>query len=189
MSEPWEGPIADEAREFPVLSTTVRFEGRKWTIVSDEVQFNEHVVIRDVLRHPGAAAVIALDEQDRVLLIRQYRHPLGEYMWEIPAGLLDKPGEDPLVCAQRELVEEAGFTAEEWGHLFTLALSPGSLDERIHIYRARGLTEVGREHTGEAEETDLSHAWVPLDEAVQLCLSGAIANATAVAAILGVSAS
>lgn len=183
-------PLADQPHSFPVLSTTIGFQGRKWAIHSDEVDIDGDVVIRDVLRHPGAVAVAAVDDAGRVLMIRQYRHPVAAYMWEIPAGLLDVAGEDPLAAARRELHEEAGVIATEWSRLLDLALSPGGTSERIRIYRATGLAvdPDSRPHTGEAEERDLPQKWVTLPEATAACLDGSIANATAVAAILALRA-
>ena len=88
-------PLADEPHRFPVLAEEHRFEGAKWSVWSETVDIDGHVVVRDVLRHPGAVAVAAVDDEGRLLLIRQYRHPVAAYMWEIPAGLLDKPGRGP----------------------------------------------------------------------------------------------
>lgn len=183
--------LADVPFRFPVIEERLGFTGAKWSIWSDTVDIDGDVVVRDVLRHPGAAAVAALDELGRVLLIRQYRHPVGAYLWEVPAGLLDVPGEDPLECAQRELLEEAGVIASTWEPLLDLALSPGGTSERIRVFRAEGLTidPDNRPRTGEAEERDLPQRWVPLDDAVAACLAGDIANATAVAAILALRAS
>lgn len=183
-------PLLDEPFSHPVLCAHERFRGAKWSVWSEQVDINGDVVVRDVLRHPGAVAVAAVDDQGRVLLIRQYRHPVAAYLWEIPAGLLDHPGEDPLECAKRELVEEAGATAEQWSTLFTLALSPGGTSERITVYLATGLTvdAEAREHTGEAEERELPQLWVPIPEAVQRCLDGSVTNATAVSAILALAA-
>ncbi len=182
--------LADEAFGHPVLAQEERFTGAKWSVWSDTVDINGHVVVRDVLRHPGAVAVAAVDEQGRVLLIRQYRHPAQAYMWELPAGLLDQLGEDLLECARRELVEEAGVTAEEWSTLMTLALSPGGTSERITVFLATGLTvdPGSRPYTGEAEERELPQLWVTLPDAVESCLDGSITNATAVAAILALAA-
>jgi ADP-ribose pyrophosphatase len=111
-------------------------------------------------------------------------------LWEIPAGLLDKPGEDLIECARRELSEEAGVTATQWSPLLELALSPGGTSERITIFRATGLTvdPASRQHTGEAEERELPQLWVTLSEAVERCLDGSITNATAVAAVLALAA-
>ncbi len=182
--------LADVPFRFPVVSERLGFTGAKWSIWSDTVDIAGDIVVRDVLRHPGATAVAALDDQGRVLLIRQYRHPVGAYLWEVPAGLLDVPGEDPLECAKRELLEEAGVLATRWSPLLDLALSPGGTSERIRVFRAEGLTidPDNRPSTGEAEERDLPQRWVPLDEAVAACLAGDIANATAVAAILALHA-
>lgn len=178
--------LVDVPHRFPVLDETQQFRGAKWSVWSETVDIHGHVVVRDVLRHPGAVAVAAVDDRGRLLLIRQYRHPVGALMWEIPAGLLDQPGEDPLECAKRELLEEAGVTAERWARLLDLALSPGGTSERITVFHATGLhvDPAARPHTGEAEERDLPQAWVDLPEAVRRCLDGSLANATAVAAIL-----
>ncbi len=183
-------PLCDEPFRHPVSAEHERFQGAKWSVWSEVVDINGDVVVRDVLRHPGAVAVAALDDQGRVLLIRQYRHPVGAYLWEIPAGLLDQVGEDRLACAQRELVEEAGVTARHWSLLLNLALSPGGTSERIAVYLATELTvdPQSREQTGEAEERELPQIWAPLGQAVQRCLDGSITNATAVAAILALAA-
>jgi 8-oxo-dGDP phosphatase len=184
-------PLADAPHEFPVLAERLRFEGAKWSVWSEDVDIHGHVVVRDVLRHPGAVAVAALDDDGRLLLIRQYRHPVRALMWEIPAGLLDQEGEPPEICARRELLEEAGVTARVLTPLLTLALSPGGTSERIQIFLATDLEvdAAARPHTGEAEERDLPQLWVPLEEAVERCLNGSITNATAVAAILALRAS
>ncbi len=106
MTEP---PLVDEPHRFPVLAEELRFEGAKWSVWSETVDIDGHVVVRDVLRHPGAVAVAAVDDEGRLLLIRQYRHPVAKYLWEIPAGLLDQAGEDPLACARRGDGSERAF--------------------------------------------------------------------------------
>jgi ADP-ribose pyrophosphatase len=183
-------PLADEPHRFPVLAEEQRFSGAKWSVWSETVDIDGHVVVRDVLRHPGAVAVAAVDDEGRLLLIRQYRHPVAAFMWEIPAGLLDQPGEELVECARRELAEEAGVTATQWSPLLELALSPGGTSERITIFRAGGLTvdPGARPHTGEAEERELPQLWTTIPEAVERCLDGSITNATAVAAILALAA-
>ncbi len=183
-------PLADEPHRFPVLAEEQRFSGAKWSVWSETVDIDGHVVVRDVLRHPGAVAVAAVDDEGRLLLIRQYRHPVAAFMWEIPAGLLDQPGEELVECARRELAEEAGVTATQWSPLLELALSPGGTSERITVFRATGLTvePESRQHTGEAEERELPQLWVALSEAVERCFDGSITNATAVAAILALAA-
>ncbi len=183
-------PLVDEPHRFPVLAEVEQFTGAKWSVWSETVDIDGHVVVRDVLRHPGAVAVAAVDDQGRILLIRQYRHPVGAYLWEVPAGLLDKPDEDRLECARRELAEEAGVSAAHWSPLLELALSPGGTSERITVFLATGLTidPDSRPHTGEAEERELPQAWVAIPDALDRCLHGSITNATAVAAILALAA-
>ncbi len=187
---PGELPLTDEPHRFPVQGQVQQFSGAKWSVWSETVDIDGDVVVRDVLRHPGAVAVAAVDDQGRILLIRQYRHPVAAYLWEVPAGLLDKPDEDMLECARRELAEEAGVSAEQWGPLLELALSPGGTSERITVFLATGLTidPDSRPHTGEAEERELPQAWLAIPEAVDRCLDGSISNATAVAAILALAA-
>jgi len=184
--EEWHGPVADATDALPTHGRQTRFAGYVWDVVSDEVDFGSSRAVRDVIIHPGAVAVVALDDDDRVLLIRQYRHAVGGYLFEPPAGLLDASGEDPARTAARELAEEAGFTAERWNVLLDLFTSPGGSSEAIRVYLARGLEALpeGRPHTGEAEEAHLPRAWVPLDEARDLVLGGAVASPTAVSGIL-----
>jgi len=184
--EEWQGPVADEPWQRGVLGSEHRFSGRVWSVRTDRVDFDGHVAHRDVLLHLGAVAVIALDEHDRVLLIRQYRHPVGMYLFEPPAGLLDVPGEDPQVTAQRELAEEAGYRARRWDVLVDLLNSPGGSSEAIRVYLARDLEPLpnGRPRTSEAEEAHLPRAWVPLDEARDLVLAGRVGSVSAVCGIL-----
>jgi ADP-ribose pyrophosphatase len=185
-SEEWAGPVEDGGEPLPVTERTDRFAGNVWAIVSDRVDFGASTAIRDIQLHPGAVAVIALDDSGRVLLIRQYRHPVGRYLFEPPAGLLDEAGERPSHTAARELAEEAGYAAREWHVLLDVYLSPGGSSEAIRIYLARGLTPLpdGREHTGEAEEAHLPRVWVPLEEARDLVLAGKVGSPSAVAGIL-----
>ncbi|MBC6462390.1 NUDIX domain-containing protein [Actinomadura sp. HBU206391] len=145
------------------------------------------VVERDVVVHPGSVGVLALDDEDRVLLIRQYRHPAGHLLWEAPAGLRDVDGEPLWRTAEREFAEEAGYRAERWHTLVDTFTSPGMSDERQRIFLARGLSEIP---AGELdfervhEEADMPAVWVPLDEAVAKVLGGELHNPTAVTGIL-----
>lgn len=186
MTETWTGPVADGGDSLPIRGRHLRFQGRVWSVVSDDVAFEDAVVRRDVIVHPGAVAVIALDDDDRVLLIRQYRHPVGRFLFEPPAGLLDVVDEPALTAAARELVEEAGLTADRWDVLLDQYLTPGGSSEAIRIYLARGLHSVpgGRPVTGEAEEQQLPQAWIDLDRACDLVRSGAVGSPTAVSGIL-----
>jgi 8-oxo-dGTP pyrophosphatase MutT (NUDIX family) len=179
---------ADVPSRAPVVSSEVRLRGRVWDVRTDVVDIGAVRAVRDVVVHPGAVAVVALDGDDRVLLIEQYRHPVGARLLELPAGLLDVAGEEPLRTAQRELAEEAGLHAKAWAHLVDLLLSPGGSTEALRCFVARDLSAVpgGRPVTGEAEEIDLPQVWLSLPEAVDAILGGRIHNATTVAGILAV---
>src|SRR5262249_6373153 len=140
---------------------------------------------RIVATHPGAVAVVALDDDDQVLMIRQYRHPAARLLWEIPAGLRDVDGEPLLTTARRELAEETGYEAREWRVLTDFFTSPGFSTERIRVFLARGLEAAPdsgfeREH----EEKFLEFGWVPLADAVRLSLAGKLHNGTTVAGLL-----
>jgi len=171
---------------YEVVASTTRFAGRIFDVVTDQVRMPDGgVAARDCVRHPGAVAVVALDGDDRVLLIRQYRHPVGRSMWELPAGLRDVAGEDPQVTAARELAEEVDLVAERWQPLLALHPSPGCSDELIQIFLARGLTAVDAEeqHSRTDEEADLQLRWVTLDHALAMITAGEITNATCVAGL------
>jgi ADP-ribose pyrophosphatase len=142
---------------------------------------------REVVLHPGAVAVLALDDAGQVLMIRQYRHPVNKLLWEIPAGLRDVAGEPLLATAQRELLEEAGYRAREWRVLADYYSSPGFTNERLRIFLARDLELVPaaeRDFVPEDEETQLVLAWLPLDEAVGKVLAGDLHNSAAALGIL-----
>lgn len=180
-------PIADDAAQFPVSAHQVLGAGRLFSLVSDTVDLGDGgIVQRDYLHHPGAVAIVAMDAQDRILLLRQYRHPVRAYLWEIPAGLLDMPGEPLVDAAARELAEEADLTAGRWDTLIDYYTSPGASDEALRIFLARELGQVPEpeRHTRTAEELDIELRWVPLAEAVTLVQSGAIHNPSAVVGIL-----
>ena len=180
--------VRDEAGSWPVTQSSVLATGRIVTLRRDTVQLPDgELVGREVVEHPGAVAVVALDEQGRVLLIRQYRHPAGATLWEIPAGLRDVQGESLVDTARRELLEEAGYQAEDWWILADFLSSPGISTERLRVFLARGLAVVPdeqREYVPEHEEAYLTVAWVPLDEAVRGILSGDLHNGVAMVGIL-----
>jgi ADP-ribose pyrophosphatase len=186
VSEEWDGPVEDSGEPYSASNRVVEFDGRIWSVVSEDVDFAGLTARRDVIVHPGAVAVIALDERERVLLIRQYRHPVGQLLFEPPAGLMDTLDETGWQTAQRELAEEAGYRAGDWHVLLDMYLSPGGMSEAIRIFLARDLEPLadGRIHTGEAEEAHLPRAWVPLDEARDLVLAGRIGSPTAVSGVL-----
>jgi 8-oxo-dGTP pyrophosphatase MutT (NUDIX family) len=138
---------------------------------------------REVIEHYGAVAVLALDADEQITLIHQYRHPLGHRIWELPAGLIDHLGEEPVEAAKRELGEEAGLAASSWETLVDVAASPGFTDETVRVFLARGLSAVDREVLGE-EEADLVTRRVPLAEAVRMALAGELINGATVAGVL-----
>jgi 8-oxo-dGDP phosphatase len=173
---------------FTVLSTSDVYVGRILALRADEVGMpGGSRATREVVEHDGAVAIVALDDDDQVTLIHQYRHPLGRRIWELPAGLIDHLGEDPLEAAKRELVEEVGLAAEHWSVLVDVAASPGFTDEVVRVYLATGLSTVDRELMGE-EEADLVARKVPLAEAVRMALAGEIVNGAAVGGILAAQA-
>jgi ADP-ribose pyrophosphatase len=187
----WEGLLRDEAHPAELISRADEFRGYVWSVTRDEVRLpGGAVATRDVVVHPGAVGVAALDERDRILLIRQYRHPVGGYLLELPAGLRDVPDEHPWRTAERELAEEAGIKATQWHVLLDFFNSPGGSTEAFRCYLARDLSPLpgGRPHTGEAEEADLPQAWVDLDAAVDAVLAGDLHNPTTVAGVLATAA-
>ncbi|MEV6301428.1 NUDIX hydrolase [Actinoplanes sp. NPDC051861] len=169
------------------VSRTERYDGAIFSVYTDEVTMSDGgTAARDVVENRGAVVVVALDDQDRVVLIKQYRHPLGATIWELPAGLCDVEGEDPAVTAARELAEEADLTAGRIEPLINLHTSPGFSNEYVQLFVARDLAPVPEtdRHHREAEEADLEVHRVPLDEAADMVLRGEITNAAAVAGIL-----
>lgn len=189
--EIWRGTVRDVRDPSELLERSVRYDGRIWNVVTDTVRLPDGTVVeRDIVDHPGAVGIVALDDEDRVLLIRQYRQPVGGYLFELPAGLRDVSGEHPLSTAQRELLEESGYVAREWHVLVDFFNSPGGSTEAFRCYLARGLSEVdgGRPATGEAEEAHLPRTWLTLDDAVDLALGGDLHNPTTVTGVLAAAA-
>ena len=173
--------------DYRVLGTEDVYEGRVIRLVKDTVAMpGGGDSVREVVRHPGAVAVVALDEQERVVLVRQYRHPVGGYLWELPAGLRDADGEPPLETAKRELAEEVQLSAERWSLLATYFSSPGFCDEQVLVYLAEGLSAVDRPEgfTVEHEELDMTIDRVPLSQAVRRVFAGEIRNPAAVVGLL-----
>jgi 8-oxo-dGDP phosphatase len=172
--------IADVPERWPVVSAAELARGRLVTVRTDKVRTPDNQIAeRDVVLHPGAVAALALDDAQRVLLIRQYRHPVGRLLWEIPAGLRDVAGESPWETARRELLEEAGYRARDWRVLADFYTSPGISTERLRVFLARDLEyvpEAVRGFVPEAEEAYLVSAWLPLDEAVRKVFAGDLHN-------------
>ena len=173
------------AHQYRVVAQRQRFAGPVFDVVTDTVEMPGGVTAdRDYVRHIGAVGVVALDERDRVILVRQYRHPLTRQMWELPAGLIDVAGEDLVIAAQRELAEEADLTASRWDLLVDLHTSPGYSNEKIRIYLARDLTPAQHDHERAHEEAEMTEAWFSLDEALRMVFAGEISNAAAVGGLL-----
>jgi len=174
--------------DFVTQSSEIVYAGKILALRLDEVQMPGGVSARrEVVEHFGAVAVVALDDDDRVAMVYQYRHPVGRRLWELPAGLLDVGGEAPVLTAARELHEEAGLAAENWSVLVDIVTSPGFSDESVRVFLATGLSEIERPEA-EHEEADLKLDWLPLAEAVQRVLAGEIVNSLAVAGILAANA-
>lgn len=179
----------DRIQQRPVVRHEVLHTGRVWDLVRDHVDLGDAgEVVREYVLHPGAVGCVALDEADRVLLIRQYRHPVGMLDWELPAGLLDVPGEQPWIAAARELAEEADLQAERWNVLADWQNSPGGSSENWRCFLARGLSEVHTDYVREGEESEIEVAWIPLDDAVEAVLTGLLHNGCTVAGVLAAAA-
>jgi len=169
------------------LSRTERYAGPIFTVYTDEVSMpGGGTAKRDVVINKNAVGVVALDDVGRVVLIKQYRHPLGRKLWELPAGLRDVAGEDLVAAADRELAEEADLHAARYDLLVDLHTSPGFSAETVRVFLARELRAVPEDerHQRTDEEADLEIAWFDLDEAVAMVLRGEITNAAAVAGLL-----
>lgn len=192
-SEDRRASLADERCDVPVLESELLVRGRVWDVRRDRFLFgrgaNRTELVRDYVDHTGAVAALALDDDDRVLLIQQYRHPIAHRDWEIPAGLMDAAGESGLSAAKRELAEEADLAADRWDLLLDLFLSPGGTSEAMRIFLARGLHGADSAFVRADEEAELVPRWVPLDELVDAALAGRIHNAVTVSAVLAAAAS
>jgi 8-oxo-dGDP phosphatase len=173
--------------DFSTVSSRTVYSGHVMSLRVDEVRMpGGEVKSREVVEQPGAVGVVALDEDGRVVLIRQYRHPVADWLVELPAGLLDVPGEPAWQTAARELAEEAALTAGRWDVLVDLLNSPGLSQEAVRVYLARDLAPVPEadRHVGTDEETDLGVHRVGLDDAVAAVFTGDIQNSLAVAGLL-----
>ena len=175
------------SHDYAVLARHERFQGPLFDVVSDEVAMpGGGRATRDYMRHVGAVAVVALDEDGRVVLVRQYRHPVGRTLWELPAGIIDDADEALVDAAARELAEETDLTAGRWDLLIDLHTSPGCSSELIRVFLARQLTPVpaDRRHARRHEEAELTVTMMDLERAADLVLAGDITNATCSAGLL-----
>jgi 8-oxo-dGDP phosphatase len=187
---PADGPrLHDVDEQWPVVGDPWYARGALVTLRTDQVQMLDgELAARDVVEHPGAVAIVALDDTGQVLLIRHYRHPVGHLLWEIPAGLRDVAGERPRATAERELLEEAGYRASDWHELVDVFTSPGIITEQVRVFLARGLSWVPESERGgqppQHEEAHLLVRWVPLHQAVSLFLAGDLHNGVTAVGIL-----
>lgn len=175
------------------LSSDLVHDGLKWDVVVEEVvlpaedgQDSDSTVRREYVRHPGAVSVLAMDDDEQVLLLCQYRHPVRHELWELPAGLLDVADEPPVEAAARELWEEVDLTADRYDLLIDFFNSPGGSDEAQRVFLARGVHRVadGDQFSRTEEEAGIVTRWVPLDDAVADVLAGRVQNPGAVIAVL-----
>lgn len=179
--------LADARVDLPITASERVFHGRIWNVARETVDLGEAgEVTREFVEHTGAVAILALDDRERVVLVNQYRHPVRRRLWELPAGLLDVPGETLVAAAERELAEEADLTARDWHTLADFYTSPGGSDEFIRIFLARDLRPVadGERHERQDEELGMQSRRVPLDEAVAGVLAGRIHNPSTALGVL-----
>jgi 8-oxo-dGDP phosphatase len=185
-NEEAEYELRDTPEQWPIESSERLAQGQVTTYVRERVRMiDDTVANREYTLHPGAVAVLLLDDQDRILTLRQYRHPIRRIMWELPAGLLDQAGEPPLAAAQRELYEEAHLKAAEWWVLIDYYSSGGSSNEAIRVFLARGAAEADAERfVGEGEEAGIIATWVPRTDLVDAVLDGRLGNGSVTAGVL-----
>jgi 8-oxo-dGTP pyrophosphatase MutT (NUDIX family) len=181
--------LSDSPASYDVQESRVSYRsGRVIDVRTDVVRLPSGTnATRDVVMHPGAVGIIAVDDAERVLLIEQYRHPVRRLLWEPPAGLLDEPGEDPLAAAKRELFEEAHHEAGRWDVLVDIYTTPGMADEAVRLFLARDVREAaGPKHDAADEELDMPVAWVPLDDAITAVFAGRLHNPLTALGVLAV---
>ncbi len=170
-----------------ILSSEVVFDGMIWNVKSESFDFSGQTLTREYVSHPGAVAIVALNKNEEVLMIRQYRHPVRELLWEIPAGLLDVDGESAVDAASRELLEETVYRSAFIEPLIDFYTTPGGNSEQIQIFLATELTFVGRPSLQEGEERELLVEWVPLEDALRSVLSSEIKSPSAQVGLMALS--
>ena len=174
----------DQPVDIPAISSRLIHKGMVWDLVSDTFDFNGDELTREYVKHTGAVAVLTINDKDELLLMKQYRRPVGSFLMEFPAGLLDVPGETSLDCAKRELAEEANLQASDWEKLISFHATPGGNSETITIFVAKGLSDAASEYVTSGEEKDMPQSWVPINEALESVLSSKIKSPTAVVGIM-----
>ena len=180
--------LADETFEPHVVSGGLAYKGKVWNIRTETFEYNGDRITREFVQHTGAVAVLAMDDDENILLIKQYRHPVRSREWELPAGLLDIAGEDPLVGAKRELAEEADLVATDWNVLTDFQTSPGGSNEALRVYLARGVSAAPEAFARTDEEFDIEVRWASLDEVIEAVLQRRIQNSILAIAALAADA-
>lgn len=184
-------PLTDAIGPKPVRRSSVAFSGKVWDVVSEDVDLGEAgVVTREFVRHTGAVGILALDDEGRVPLVHQYRHPVGMSLWELPAGLLDVDGEPPHVAAARELAEETDLRAGRWDVLVDWMMSPGGTSEAFRLFLARDLSPVpeAERHERDGEELGMPTQLFDLEEVRDAVLAGRLHSPSLVVGVLTVCA-
>ena len=166
------------------VAPEVIFAGKIFDLVRDRFDYNGETLTREYLRHPGAVAVLAINDENQVLTVQQYRRPVDSYLLELPAGLRDTTDENTLETAKRELLEETDYVAQNWQHLHTFMTSPGCNDEVIEIFLATDLTKIEHDYDRTAEERDMQVLWHDLDAVAEAVLSSKVQSPTLTVGIL-----
>lgn len=175
---------SDRKVEIPATASRLLHQGMVWDLVSETFDYLGQELTREFISHPGAVAVIAINEREEILLLEQYRRPVGKFLLEVPAGLLDEPGESRLDCAKRELLEEASMVANHWDELITFYTTPGGSTEDITVFIAKDIREVSSNYEPTGEEKDMPKHWIAVKEAAEMVLQSKIMSPSAVVGIL-----
>jgi 8-oxo-dGTP pyrophosphatase MutT (NUDIX family) len=174
----------DQPVDIAAISSRLIHKGMVWDLVSDTFDFNGEVLTREYVKHTGAVAVLTINDKNELLLMKQYRRPVGSFLMEFPAGLRDVPGEAQLDCAKRELAEEANLAASSWEELINFHATPGGNSETITIFVAKGLSNANSDYVTSGEEKDMPQTWVPIQDALASVLSSDFKSPTAVVGIM-----
>lgn len=175
---------SDRLVEIQANHTKLLHKGMVWDLVSETFPFGEEVLTREFIQHTGAVAVLAVNESEEVLLLEQYRRPVRSYLLELPAGLMDEPGESELECAKRELLEEASLSASKWEKLLTFHTTPGGSSESISLFVATEIQAAESNFQPTGEEINMPKIWIPIREAVELVLTSQIKSPSAAVGIM-----
>ncbi len=169
-------PPEDKPVHYRVLESKLLHKGAVWDVVQEKLDYRGETISREFVSHPGAVGVLALNDKNEALLIRQYRHPIRTREWEIPAGMLDLSGESPLDAAKRELSEEVDMCAQTWHTLIDFTLTPGGSNEVMRVYLARELRASQAKFNRKSEEADMEIAWIPMEDLLFSVLTRRVQN-------------